>query len=77
MAAWIPTKESVEAMVRYHKEHTSVGYDGIYVDDFQSTFYGPWASYVEEIRVAPEHMERCTASRPAVLLVALQNGANC
>jgi len=58
VAAWIPTKESVEAMVRYYNEHTSVGHDGIYVDDFQSTFYGPWASYVEEISVAP--MERCT-----------------
>ena len=31
VAAWIPSEASVDAMVRYHKEVTSVGYDGIYI----------------------------------------------
>ena len=45
VATWIPTKESVEAMVRYHKDYTVVGYDGIYVDDYRSSYYGVFAIY--------------------------------
>ena len=71
VAAWIPSEASVAAMVRFHAEHTVVGYDGIYVDDFHSSFYAPWATYTEVISAPPEHTERCshepvhgTASRP-------------
>ena len=45
VATWIPSKESVEAMVRYHKDHTVVGYDGIYVDDYRSSYYGAFLVY--------------------------------
>lgn len=43
VATWIPTKESVKAMVMYTKDHTVVKYDGIYVDDYRSSYYGALA----------------------------------
>jgi hypothetical protein len=71
VAAWIPQRESVEAMVRFHKEKTVVGYDGIYIDDFFSSFYAKWSTYIELISADPVHLERCshepvhgTESRP-------------
>eukprot|EP00041_Stephanoeca_diplocostata_P011015 m.177753 g.177753 ORF g.177753 m.177753 type:complete len:405 (+) comp18380_c0_seq3:414-1628(+) len=69
VATWIPQKNSVEAMARFHVEKTVVGYDGIYVDDFMPTYYGAWETYIEGITAAPGSMEQClrnhSASSPA------------
>ena len=51
VAAWIPNREGVEAMVRFHTEVTLQGYDGIYVDDYMTSFYGAWLTYIELISV--------------------------
>ena len=60
VAAWIPQKESVEAMVRFHAEVTVQGYDGLYLDDYMSSFYGPWQTYIELISAHPDRMEHCS-----------------
>lgn len=41
VATWIPNVESVAAMVKFHEERTLIGYDGIYIDDYMTSYYGP------------------------------------
>eukprot|EP01048_Picozoa_sp_COSAG05_P008888 COSAG05_NODE_700_length_7863_cov_8.211618_2_plen_287_part_00 len=60
IAAWVPAEDSIAAMVRFHKEVTMVGMDGLYIDDFKDSFYEPWAEYVEKISAPPQHMQRCS-----------------
>ena len=52
VATWIPSQGSVDAMVRYHTDHTIQGYDGIYIDDYMSSYYSAWQTYIE---VHPTH----------------------
>ena len=67
MAAWVPQEESVEAMARFHVERTTVGYDGVYVDDYMPAFYEAWAYYVQHISTAPtsdpDTLKRCSFSK--------------
>eukprot|EP01051_Picozoa_sp_SAG22_P002150 SAG22_NODE_94_length_20824_cov_230.693718_11_plen_1262_part_00 len=47
VAAAVLTKESADALVRYHTEVTlSAPYDGLYMDDFEYAFPAPWAANV-------------------------------
>eukprot|EP00040_Diaphanoeca_grandis_P039774 m.260109 g.260109 ORF g.260109 m.260109 type:complete len:417 (+) comp39228_c0_seq1:100-1350(+) len=71
VAAWIPHKDSVDAMVRFHTEVTLPGYDGLYIDDFFTSYYAAWQTYIELISAPPDRMEICrhepvhgTTSRP-------------
>ena len=32
----------------------------IYVDDYMTSFYSPWATYIELISAPPQQMEECT-----------------
>jgi hypothetical protein len=93
VAAWIPSRDSVDAMARFHAgerstsyvgalrvcslcsadgldssdrcprveyaEVTAVGYDGIYVDDLMSSFYGSWLTYITYITAPPGNFSRC------------------
>ena len=47
VATWIPSAASVAAMVSYHLNVTTVGYDGIYIDDYMSSYYSAWQTYIQ------------------------------
>ena len=64
VATWIPSAASVAAMVSYHLNVTTVGYDGIYIDDYMSSYYSAWQTYIQvSSRGVLYHLARtCLAS---------------